>query len=66
MKGQVLAITEFDSNDEPVNPDRHDLNLVYTTGLLTSMWFTDYKNTWTKTFSYSGSDVTKITRWIKT
>lgn len=61
----VVALTEFDNNGEPVNPDRHDMNYTYTAGVLQTMWFTDYKSTWTKTFTYSGSDLIKSSRWIR-
>jgi hypothetical protein len=65
QKTQFVEVSEFDNTDQPINPDRFDQNLVYTSGDLTSIWFTDYKNTWTKTLTYSGGVLVKTSRWIR-
>lgn len=62
----VAQTTEFDNYDEPVYPDRYDVNFTYSAGLVQTMWFTNGINTWTKTFTYSGTNVSKISRWIRT
>ena len=62
----AVVASEFDNNDEPIFPDRFEINYVWTAGLMVSAWFTDYKNTWTKTYTYTSGALTKTSRWIKT
>lgn len=60
------TVSDFDNSGNLINPSKYDLNHVYTVGILTSSWFTDGTNTWTKIYTYSGSDLIKVSRWIKT
>jgi len=64
-KRQIVEASEFDNTDQPINPDRYEKNMVYSSGLLTSIWFTDHRHTWTKTLTYSGSDLVKVSRWVR-
>ena len=59
------AGAEYDDAGDIVNPDRYAKTLTYSGGLVQTTAFTDTVNTWTKTFTYTGSDVTGISLWVK-
>lgn len=63
---EQVVVSEFDSTGKPVNPDRYDMNMTYSAGIMQTQWFTDGVNTWTKTYTYSGGDLVKISRWVRT
>lgn len=54
------------AQDNPVYSDDFDINITRNgAGDIETKWFTDGTDTWTKTYTYVNSALSKISRWVK-
>lgn len=58
-------VSEWDDQGDVVMPEKYAQTLTYSGSLVQTIAFTDGTSTWTKTFTYTGSDVTGISLWVK-
>lgn len=54
-----------DSRGMPLYPERYAQVLTYSAGVLQTISFTDGTYTWTQTYTYTGSDLTGISAWVR-
>ena len=57
--------SEYDDQGDVVHPSKYANTFTYSSGLVQTAAFTNGTNTWTKTYTYTGSDVTGISLWAR-